>query len=79
MTLLDLGNSDRRCEAPQGGAIKIPDLRNSDRRCVAPQGGAITRFPATKVKSHEGDGQRGAETHRRAGRTGQRTPPSRFP
>ena len=35
---------DRRCEAPQGGAIRIPEGRNSDRRCEAPQGGAI-RIP----------------------------------
>src|SRR6476659_6098372 len=40
--MADVRNSDRRCEAPQGGAITIPDLRNSDRRCEAPQGGAIT-------------------------------------
>jgi hypothetical protein len=39
---IDLKNSDRRCEAPKGGAITILDLRNSDRRCEAPKGGAIT-------------------------------------
>src|SRR5689334_5176087 len=39
---LDLRHSDRRCEAPQGGAIKMLELRHSDRRCEAPQGGAIT-------------------------------------
>ena len=38
----DLRNSDRRCEAPQGGAIRTAGMRNSDRRCAAPQGGAIT-------------------------------------
>jgi enolase-phosphatase E1 len=35
-------NSDRRCEAPEGGAISIATSRNSDRRCEAPEGGAIT-------------------------------------
>src|SRR5689334_4662698 len=38
----DTRHSDRRCEAPQGGAIKQLEPRNSDRRCEAPQGGAIT-------------------------------------
>jgi hypothetical protein len=38
---LDPRNSDRRCEAPEGGAIKELDPRNSDRRCEAPEGGAI--------------------------------------
>src|SRR4051812_24726553 len=32
-------NSDRRCEAPKGGAIKQNERRNSDRRCEAPKGG----------------------------------------
>jgi Peptidase family M28 len=39
--LPDVRNSDRRCEAPEGGAIRQLDVRNSDRRCEAPEGGAI--------------------------------------
>ena len=42
-------NSDRRCEAPQGGAISSLDMRNSDRRCAAPEGGAITSPAAPAV------------------------------
>src|SRR6478609_10127076 len=41
-TTPDRRNSDRRCEAPQGGAITTAEMRYSDRRCEAPQGGAIT-------------------------------------
>src|SRR5258705_3681492 len=37
----DVRSAERRCEAPQGGAIETMALRNSDRRCEAPQGGAI--------------------------------------
>jgi hypothetical protein len=48
--VLDLGNSDRRCEAPQGGAIMVLDLGNSDRRCEAPQGGAIKRGRGRKLQ-----------------------------
>jgi hypothetical protein len=36
--------SDRRREAPKGGAISASDMRNSDRRCEAPKGGAINGF-----------------------------------
>src|SRR6476660_3322668 len=43
-TMPDTRNSDRRCEAPQGGAIKQLEPRNSDRRCEAPQGGAIKQL-----------------------------------
>ena len=44
---LDLWHSDRRCEAPEGGAItQMLDLWHSDRRCAAPQGGAITTDPS---------------------------------
>jgi excinuclease ABC subunit A len=38
----DTRNSDRRREAPQGGAITTADKRNSDAGREAPQGGAIT-------------------------------------
>jgi hypothetical protein len=42
----DAWNSDRRCEAPEGGAMK--DAWNSDRRCEAPEGGAMEdAFPAS--------------------------------
>jgi len=39
----DLGHSDQRREAPQGGAV-TPDLRNSDKIREAPLGGASTRL-----------------------------------
>jgi excinuclease ABC subunit A len=38
----DTRNSDRRREAPQGGAITTADKRNSDAGREAPHGGAIT-------------------------------------
>src|SRR5690242_18311605 len=40
-TLVTIRHSDRRCEAPEGGAITMADRWNSDRRCEAPEGGAI--------------------------------------
>ena len=39
--MLDSRNSDRRREAPQGGAIKLLDVWHSDRRREAPEEGAI--------------------------------------
>jgi hypothetical protein len=41
MKVLDVRHSDRRCEAPEGGAMKVLDVRHSDRRCEAPEGGAM--------------------------------------
>jgi excinuclease ABC subunit A len=41
-TTADMRNSDRRREAPQGGAITTADMRNSDPGHDAPQEGAIT-------------------------------------
>jgi len=40
---VDVQHSDRRCEAPEGGAISQVDVQNSDRRCEAPEGGAISQ------------------------------------
>src|SRR4029079_6980802 len=39
---METRNSDRRGEAPGGGAVTTTEGRNSDRRCEAPQGGAVT-------------------------------------